>query len=228
MGRLIEELIADANLARNDLRRQGDELRPLGKKASRTRLELLDAASACFLANGYRATSVEDIHEAAAVSIGTFYQYFRDKADVMTTLVAEAIIDSASRMFPNVPLVDDDAPRGALEGFVKNYARTADFQAVWEEATHFEARLADFRHRVAHVVEAGLAEQIIEGQQSGAVADTLDPLETARALAAMVDRYCYLTFVVDGVRDRDSVRRTTDLVATLWQNALQLRDRAST
>lgn len=204
-------------------RREGNELRPLGKKARRTRADLLLSAYESFTTRGYRNTSVQDIHEAAGVSLGTFYQYFRDKADVMSTLVAEAVIRSSDSMFPSLDVTDGSAgPRRVVEGFVRNYAASADFMRVWEEVTQIEPSVADFRRRVSRILDAGVRDAIIEGQRAGTVDPALEPLPTARALAAMVDRYCYLTFIVEERRDRASTDQVIDVLARLWTNALGL------
>jgi hypothetical protein len=68
-------------------------------------------------------------------------------------------------------------------------------------------------------VEASLR----EAQDSDLVRADLDPAETARALTAMVDRYCYLAYVFDppegGQLPADDV---IDLHTTLWADAIGL------
>lgn len=202
-------------------RREGNELRPLGKKGRRTRAALLTAAYETFTARGYRNTSVQDIHEAAGVSLGTFYQYFRDKAEIMSTLVAEAVIGSSDSMFPSLDVTEGSAgPRRVVEGFVRNYAASADFVRVWEEVTQIEPSVADFRRRVSRILDAGVRDAIVAGQRAGTVDPALEPLPTASALAAMVDRYCYVTFIVEDRRDPDTITQTIDVLARLWTNAL--------
>lgn len=219
----IVDLLAAASSASNGQRREGNELRPLGRKAARTRNHLLQAASDCFVRNGYRSTSVQDIHQAADVSIGTFYQYFRDKADVMATIVGETILRSSREMFPPLELDDGTpAPRSAVEGFVQYYVSTADFQRVWEEVTHFDEELAQLRWDLSSIIEDSLAEVIARAQRSGTVDPELDPGISARSLAAMVDRHCYLTFVVDNRRDDATVEASIETLTALFRNALSV------
>ncbi|WP_298194487.1 TetR/AcrR family transcriptional regulator [Novosphingobium sp.] len=66
------------------------ELSPV--RAAR-RERLLDAAEALFVAQGFRATSIEGIAEAAGMSKVTLYGYFRDKEAVFAA-VAERIADA--------------------------------------------------------------------------------------------------------------------------------------
>ena len=54
--------------------------------ARRTRNRLLRAAYEQFSETGYRGTKVGDICARAGVSLGTFYQYFHSRADVMSSI----------------------------------------------------------------------------------------------------------------------------------------------
>lgn len=219
--RRMRDLLAAASSASNGQRREGNELRPLGRKAARTRNQLLQAASACFVRSGYRSTTVQDIHQAAGVSLGTFYQYFSDKADLMATIVGESILRSSAQIFPPLDLGEGGASlRRAVEAFVRYYASTADFQGVWEEVTHFDHALAELRWELSSVIEASLCDIIDEEQQRGRIAADIDAAAAARSLSAMVDRYCYLTFVVERRRDPATLERSIDTLSVLWENAL--------
>ncbi|MEU5881284.1 TetR family transcriptional regulator [Spirillospora sp. NPDC047279] len=58
------------------------------RKKQRTRLALVDAALDLFLAQGYEATTIDEIVAAVEVSQRTFFRYFATKEDVvMDTLV---------------------------------------------------------------------------------------------------------------------------------------------
>lgn len=161
------------------------------------------------------------------MSLGTYYLYFRDKADAMETLVAEAVIASADSVFPRLDLTANShaegagrGPRPVVEGFVRNYAASADFFRVWEEATQVEPAVAKFRHDVSRVLDAAVGDAILAGQAAGTIRRDVDASVSARALSAMVDRTCYLTFVVDGRRDAATVDRTIDVLTALWAHAL--------
>jgi AcrR family transcriptional regulator len=54
-----------------------------------TRKELLAAALEIFGAKGYPATTIADIVGAAGVTQGTFYLYFKNKADIFSTLLSD-------------------------------------------------------------------------------------------------------------------------------------------
>lgn len=221
----LESLLAVAEEIRRGSRRDGQQLRPLGPKATRTRAAVIAAGVEVFCEQGYQASSVSDVHARAGVSLGTFYQYFRDKTDLIATIVAEAVIASARQIFP-----DFDPGRGGagaarvVDAFVRHYAATAPFQRVWEEVTHLEPTVAELRSRLSQLLETSLASGIAAGQVQGDVEAALDPRLTARALAAMVDRTCYLTFVLDG-GDPSEGPAVAEALSTLWTNALRLEHR---
>jgi AcrR family transcriptional regulator len=219
----VMAVLRRAETARGGGRREGDDIVPLGPRGAKTRRALLAAGYEQLVERGYVATSVEHIHAAAGVSLGTYYQYFRDKADLMATLVGESILDSADALFRPLDLADGESGiTRLLEGFVESYARTSGFQRVWEEATHVDDELAAFRRDVSTLIEGTLSDAVQNGQRLGVVDPSLDPVSSARALAGMVDRYCYLSFVVDpgsGTSTAEAVR----VLARLWVGALGLR-----
>src|SRR3954471_21992831 len=115
-------------------RREGDTEVPLGRKAARTRAALLDAARAVFTDKGYSSTSVGDIAAEAGVSLGAFYQYFRDRADVLGSLVGEGaqrMLDDAAQVWR--PDEGRDGVHRVLHAFVTHYRASSKFQRVWEE-----------------------------------------------------------------------------------------------
>jgi len=61
-------------------------LRLRQKKARSERI--LEEASNLFRTVGYEAARIEDIAEAAELSVGTFYNYFEGKADILLAMVA--------------------------------------------------------------------------------------------------------------------------------------------
>src|SRR3954452_2274314 len=119
------------------LRREGDRKLPLGKKARETRNRLLQAAYEQFSETGYRSTKAADICHRAGISVGTFYQYFHSRADVMSSLVADTL-KATLRREPWRLSQGTDGLRRLLHDYVEHYQATAAFQGVWEEATHVD------------------------------------------------------------------------------------------
>ncbi|WP_233495514.1 TetR/AcrR family transcriptional regulator [Rhodosalinus halophilus] len=80
------------------------------QKADREK-RILQAAVARFRADGYRAVRIEDLAEAAEVSVGTVYNYYRTKGDILiatVTMEVEEVLDEGE------PLVADP-PDGVAE-----------------------------------------------------------------------------------------------------------------
>jgi AcrR family transcriptional regulator len=216
---------AAADAARDGGRREGARTLPLGPKARRTRAALLRAAYERFEEAGYHQTSVSDIATAAGVSLGTFYQYFRDRADVMSALIGDVAARAVGR-----PGGIWDASTGLLglrrviASFVSTYAETARFQVAWEQVTYLDAELASLRRDLTRLYVAATEESLRKAQQEGRVRPSLDPAITAVALNAMVDRYCYLTYVFDPPARPPSVDEAVDELTRLWAEGIGLVD----
>lgn len=78
------------------------------QKADRNR-RILAAAVAAFRRDGYRAARIEDLAEAAEVAVGTVYNYYGTKGDILMAIVAmevEAVLDAGAAVVA-------DPPRGA-------------------------------------------------------------------------------------------------------------------
>jgi AcrR family transcriptional regulator len=206
------------------VRREGDRELPAGPRALKTRDSLLTAAADLFSSRGYLETTVGQIAEGAGVGLGTFYQYFRDRADIMGTLVRTTVVD--------VLKVDDgwDPSRGrnglrrVIAAFVRLYAATAPFQAVWEEVTHVQSDMAELRRESTRLFTDVVSSALENGARKGVVRRDLDMRKVASALTAMVDRYCYLTYVFDPPLEVPSPDDTADLLTALWADAVGLQD----
>ena len=71
------------------------------------RQQILDAARACFLRNGFHQTSMQDVIKEAGLSVGAVYRYFPSKNDLITAL-AEQVIDQIAAVFHH--LVNEEPP----------------------------------------------------------------------------------------------------------------------
>src|SRR5512136_204834 len=71
------------------------------------RQQILDAAQQVFAAKGFEGASIKDLAKAAKISPGLLYWYFKDKTDLLVSLLTERI-DSAFGQLPES--VSFDAP----------------------------------------------------------------------------------------------------------------------
>jgi AcrR family transcriptional regulator len=62
------------------------------RKAQATRSQVLDAAEALFIRDGYAATTITAIAEQADVAVQTVYAVFRNKRSILTELLAARVV----------------------------------------------------------------------------------------------------------------------------------------
>lgn len=158
------------------------------------RQQILDAARACFISNGFHTTSMQDVIAEAGLSVGAVYRYFRSKNEIIEAIAdgyseqIGAVLDSVVRD-PTRPLLE--VMRAAFEVMDHNVGPDGALRIaiqVWAEAVRDEraAELADRffrRFRLAFVRVAG---QAIAREELPADAD---PTSVGAALFALVVGY---------------------------------------
>jgi AcrR family transcriptional regulator len=156
--------------------------RQLTSQGAERKQQLLDAAARLFAEQGYAATRVVDIVEAAGVAKGLFYWYFENKEALFRELAAE-IRRRLRRQ--QAAAIDDDAP--ALVRILQGTVASLRFMA--ENAPFFSLLEVEGRN-VSDVLRQGteqhlhdVAALIAEGQRDGTVTDD-DPAELL-AMAAV-------------------------------------------
>lgn len=136
-----------------------------GVRGGPARGALLDAARVVFVTRGFHATRVDDIVEAAGVSHGAFYRYFKNKSEIAHLLASQAM-RAVSVTLTRIPDLTDASPAGsaALRRWLRDYNRAqVDETAmirVWVDAAlqddgvHDEsAPVLDWgRRRLAHAL----------------------------------------------------------------------------
>jgi AcrR family transcriptional regulator len=207
------------------VRREGDREVPAGPRAERTRLALMASAYELFTTSGYHETTVADIAEHASVSLGTFYQYFRDRSDVVAAIVRTGI---------SLFLEQTDTRWRTSEGrtslyrlihaFVSAYADGAAFSRLWEEVSHIDSELAELRRDLARLMTETVERELIRGGSDGhcRTFTRAEAKLVARALAGMVDRFCYVSYVFDPADSPPSVDESSRVLTDLWADAIGL------
>lgn len=104
-------------------------------RKSRTRKALRDAALHLFAAQGYDATSTEEISERAGVSARTFFRYFPTKEAVLFA-GKNLWFQSLTEIYRNQPtsLNDVDAMRAALIEVAPRLARVRETLRLYEQS----------------------------------------------------------------------------------------------
>lgn len=207
-------------MAGGDVRFDNGRERPLGAKGRRTRAAVLRGASEAIVEMGWSATTVTVVAERAGVGTGTIYQYFRGKEDILAALVGEWTLAALGQLRAWDPIEGRAGLGRLMERFVTGYAATAPFQHVWEEVSLTEPALAELRADLTEVYVRLFAEAFVEAESRGLLDAGPEPVETARALCAMVDRYCHQVFVQQV--HPATPAEVAELVTNLWAGALRL------
>lgn len=214
-----------SSIERVPVRRANGREVPLGRKAARTYAKLAASAHALFCEQGFQATTVTAIVERAGVGVGTFYQYFLDRADVLAALVGREVADAlGSGRQQWAPGTGRDGLHAVVHDYVARYAETARFQAAWEEATHVDPSLAQLRRDLSRIYTDGLERRLGRAAAEGSARDDLEPTRMARAVTAMIDRYCYLTYVFDPPEHPEPPEEASRVLTELSVSALGLRE----
>ncbi|MGW3961002.1 TetR family transcriptional regulator [Amycolatopsis sp. NPDC005003] len=101
------------------------------RKKRRTREALIDAAQELFCANGFEATTIDQIAEAVEVSSRTFFRYFSSKEDVALALADEqitAVLEAFAAQPAGLPVLT--ALRTAAVEVIRAYEADARFHGL--------------------------------------------------------------------------------------------------
>jgi AcrR family transcriptional regulator len=123
------------------------------------RRQLIDTAVVVFARNGFHATSMNDIAEAAGVTKPVLYQHFESKRDLYLQLLAE--VGTELRETIAKATVNASGPRQQIEGGIGAYFEFVEqrgdaFRVLFGSGTRRDEEFA----QEAHKVEASIAEMV--------------------------------------------------------------------
>lgn len=189
-------------------------------KAEETRRALLDAALTLFAENGYHATSVPDIVQAAGVGHGTFYEYFRNRRAILLALTAEL----AGHRPPSLASQSlGERIRSEIFWYLSDHVEHLTLSKVWHEASNFDSEIAEARRRErAHRVE-----RVRRGIDAAMVRSGIDPAVAAAALTAMMEEFARRWFDEgDGPgKSAGDIVSASETIASIWLTVLGLEER---
>lgn len=81
------------------------------RRQARTRAGLIAAAQRLFAAKGIEATTISEIAEEADIAVGSFYNYFETKDDLLAALLASALTEQLSLLQARQAQVEDPAEK---------------------------------------------------------------------------------------------------------------------
>ncbi len=95
-------------------------------KAAR-RTQIIEAAIACFMENGYTNTSMSDIIKASGLSSGSIYSHFAGKEDILISAINERL-DTVKELYAALP--EGTGPQDILETIYTNQIVNENFSAM--------------------------------------------------------------------------------------------------
>ncbi|BCN66991.1 TetR family transcriptional regulator [Prescottella equi] len=135
------------------------------RRRDAVRMDIAAAAAKLFIADGFDATSVEDIAQGAGISVRTFYRHCEAKEDTLTAVLTSGIRDFAENLAAR-PSTDSVAT-AVHEAFVEcvrqdRYASlvsTRDLFVIMTSVPGIRARWMVAAHDLADDVRQHLAER---------------------------------------------------------------------
>lgn len=148
--------------------------------AGQRREQLVLVARSVFAEQGYAATSVEDIAEAAGVTRPVVYEHFGGKQGLHTEIVEIEVARLLEAI--TAPLLDADDPRGATEGSARAFLDYVDQHEEGFLVLARDAPVGSGRGRFASVLTE------VADRAESRLAETLDARGYDRLHAAIYAR----------------------------------------
>jgi len=125
----------------------------------RTRRQLLDAGRSLIAAKGVGGLRIQEITEHADIALGSFYNYFGSKEELLEAVITESLSDLASAVITNVEDDTDPAEVVALANLrvIRLAYDEPDLARLIVNIGHSEALFGDAVHPHARIaVERGI------------------------------------------------------------------------
>lgn len=198
---------------------------PTTTRSETTQAALLDAARDVFAEKGYFNAKISDITARAGRSIGSFYNYYDTKQQLLQALLERFPAQIVERT--TAVLTDDWGAN--IEAAVRAYFRTfhdylPEMIGVFQLSMTDPEAAAWWRSQRAYGIASVLA--LIAAVEQGGEPLDLDRSVFASAIVSMLESYCWTWMAAGG----DDVEATFDeetairTLAAMWRRAM-IRDR---
>ncbi|WP_433078414.1 TetR/AcrR family transcriptional regulator [Dactylosporangium sp. CA-052675] len=159
------------------------------------REQILDAATRCFLRNGFHQTSMQDVIKEAGLSVGAFYRYFNSKAELIRAIAEEkvgSILDTLEQ------LLAQDPPPALPEAFAeligqvdRNLGGGGPVRIavqVWGEAA-YDPAFAELVGGIYGRIRTSATALVERQRDAGLVDPDADPAAVAAVVMGLVQGY---------------------------------------
>jgi AcrR family transcriptional regulator len=166
---------------------------------------ILASATTTFGEVGYARARIHDVCRSAGVSIGTFYDHFENKADLMLRVAEDAT--------ESIPL-PEAATRSQLEDYVAALAAapTAGISRAWIEAIGIEPGLRLANERIRGIFFGRYRRWVADSRVRRRVQPAVDDEVTARAVMTLLREATNGTYGPADVRVAEMARAIWFLV----------------
>jgi len=151
---------------------------------------LLACAETLFVERGYAGATADDIARAAGVSVGAFYNYFRNKRQILLTLALRRLSDIFTQLrLAHLDLAHGD-PHGAIRDAIASVVADGGrpgLRAVWQQLMSLEPELAPYQATVRRYALNLIEERLRAAREGGDLWPDLDIEGTALAIFALLD-----------------------------------------
>ncbi len=162
---------------------------PQQARSREKRDDILLAAADVFTERGYAGTTSDDIAASAGVSVGTFYNYFRNKRQVLVALVLERLED----IFTNIRLAQMEFTSGNHRETVRRAivsvlsGTNSGLRRVWLELMSRDPELVPYQQLIRRHVLARVEANLRGAVERGETWPDLDVEATALAIFTLLD-----------------------------------------
>lgn len=181
------------------------------KQKAQRETRILDAALSAFRARGFEASRMEHIAEMSELSIGTLYNYFPTKGDLLVAIVG---LETADTLVAGQAVVDDppDDPSDALltlaEAWYRHSFRLLD-RRLWRHAFAMMMERPDLQSSVRFAqndlaLQRQIVDLVVALQRQGHAREDLSPADMALCAFNLIDR-SFMTFVSDDTMTFDDL-----------------------
>jgi TetR/AcrR family transcriptional regulator, transcriptional repressor for nem operon len=160
-------------------------------KAAATRLDILQKAFELIYANGYQATSVDDILATTKVTKGAFYYHFKNKDEMGLAVIHEVMFPAMGEAFTQ--LSDSTDPLKDIYGLMKHFLLETPALQV-----QYGCPAGNLAHELPHISDAfntamaelvnhwreGLQACISNGKKAGLLRSNINPQQVAYFIMA--------------------------------------------
>jgi AcrR family transcriptional regulator len=184
-------------------------------QAEATKNKIYKTAIRLMEQKGYSSMKIEDICTKAGVSVGSFYNYFKSKNDILIEIYKRADVYFRETVHPNV--VGKSAPENIVDYFVY-YARYNEITGV-ETTKQLFASANKMYISKGRVMQAVLIDVLKRGQESGELTLEFEPEAMTEYLFISARGVCYDWASHDGSYDlQEKMRSYMKMLVQIFVN----------